>query len=227
MADVAALGWFTLTWSSVGGAAFYRIHYGTTSGVYPDYVQMPASRVSYPVTWLVYGTSYYLLLTAHDAQGVELSRDAEILVLNGAQQPYFNVFIREGLGLDETRDSVGPFLVPDAFVLPDAAIRERAVRVAASTFTLGESSLPLAEVERGAWRGDGALLYEVVPVLVAERTERIAEAPLALGDAVVTEVLRGVLALDAVAVADAAPVTARVPLSVVVWVEVKVDEFVS
>jgi len=44
---------------------------------------------------------------------------------------------------------------------------------------------------------------------------------------VVTEVLRGVLALDAVAVADAAPVTARVPLSVVVWVEVKVDEFVS
>jgi len=55
-----------LTWDAVTGAAGYRIHYGTTSGMYLQ-VQDAGSLTTYTVAGLSSGTTYYFVATAYDS----------------------------------------------------------------------------------------------------------------------------------------------------------------
>ena len=55
-----------LTWDAVTGAAGYRIHYGTTSGMYLQ-VQDAGILTTHTVTGLSSGTTYHFVVTAYDS----------------------------------------------------------------------------------------------------------------------------------------------------------------
>lgn len=75
---------FQLSWNEGEGAIAYRIYYGTSSGSYDNFVQVP-NLLSFLVTWLVGGVSWFIVVRAWD--GVEESDASnEIEVLNGIEQ---------------------------------------------------------------------------------------------------------------------------------------------
>ncbi len=67
-ADVT-LAWDASTSSNVGG---YRVHYGLSSGIYPNNV-FAGSQTSYILSGLESGKTYYIVVTAHAAIGFDQS----------------------------------------------------------------------------------------------------------------------------------------------------------
>ena len=64
-----ALAWDASTSSNVGG---YRVHYGLSSGIYPNKVFV-GNQTSYTLSGLKRGKTYYISVTAHEAIGFDES----------------------------------------------------------------------------------------------------------------------------------------------------------
>ncbi len=63
------LAWDASTSSNVGG---YRVHYGLSSGIYPNKFFV-GSQTSYTLSGLDSGKTYYIVVTAHEAIGFDES----------------------------------------------------------------------------------------------------------------------------------------------------------
>lgn len=78
----------TMTWtapttrtdgSPLTNLAGFRIKYGTVAGSYPTVVQVPGAAVTtYTVTGLTGGVTYYFVMTAYDAAGLESSNTSQV-----------------------------------------------------------------------------------------------------------------------------------------------------
>lgn len=75
---------FQLSWNAGEGAIKYRIYYGTSTGSYQNFVQVP-NALSFLVNWLIGGVSWFIIVRSWD--GVEESDASnEIEVLDGIEQ---------------------------------------------------------------------------------------------------------------------------------------------
>lgn len=75
---------FQLSWNAGEGAINYRIYYGQSSGSYANFVQVP-NTLTFLVTWLVGGVSWFIIVRAWDGQ-VESDASNQIEVLDGIEQ---------------------------------------------------------------------------------------------------------------------------------------------
>jgi hypothetical protein len=69
IAGEVSLAWDASTSSNVGG---YRVHYGLSSGIYPNKVFV-GNQTSYTLSGLGSGKTYYIAVTAHAAIGFDES----------------------------------------------------------------------------------------------------------------------------------------------------------
>lgn len=71
---IDAGGSVTVSWDAVPGASYYRVYYGTSTGLYDQEFGSGinvGNVTTYEVTGLVIGTTYYITVTATDGSGNE------------------------------------------------------------------------------------------------------------------------------------------------------------
>src|SRR5207247_1053443 len=83
-AGISFAGDVNLAWNASTGAAGYKVHFGTASGVYGTPVDV-GIKTTYTVTGLAAGT-YYFAVTAYNSSGVQsgFSNEATLAVTGGA-----------------------------------------------------------------------------------------------------------------------------------------------
>ena len=78
----------TLAWnpSASSGIAGYRLHYGTSSGTYPNVIDV-GNTITATVSRLTAGQTYYFVATAYNTVGLESLPSNEVSVTPGTNLP--------------------------------------------------------------------------------------------------------------------------------------------